>query len=67
MHPIMTEAVAQAHRDDLLRAAQARRRAAHLLRSDGSWLAGLPSSLLRAVTTHPHRTPTTGASPVPCC
>ncbi|MFD2079494.1 hypothetical protein SAMN05421678_11616 [Actinopolymorpha cephalotaxi] len=67
MHPILIEAVARAHRDDLLRTARAQDRAAHLTRSGGSRFAGLSSSLLQAVTAHRHRASTAGACPVPCC
>ncbi|SDT21993.1 hypothetical protein SAMN04489717_5548 [Actinopolymorpha singaporensis] len=41
MHPIMIEAVAQAHRDDLLRAGAARRRASRVERRPHFGLAGL--------------------------
>ncbi|GAA2758615.1 hypothetical protein F4554_003703 [Actinopolymorpha rutila] len=70
MHPIMIEAVAQAHRDDLLRAAEARRRAAHHARRDGYLLAGYAgavSGLLQAVAARPHRSSVAGKSPAPCC
>ncbi len=68
MHPIVIEAVAQAQRDDLFRAAEARRRPARLARPNGSRrarLAGVSGGLLRAVVAR--RSSAAGKSPVPCC
>jgi hypothetical protein len=72
MHPIMLEAVAQAHRDDLLRAAGAWRRASRLegrARLGPAGLSGLTriaGDLLRGASPRqPARAPRKAS--VPCC